>query len=460
MAARFALPLLATLPLLQGGAKDLDRLAPTAKTPALAAHEWTSKGDLRYVWWVPKGYDGKTPRNLSVILHGTGLDYRWGLWNNRPGIFRPDDVVVSVDGTSPGQGESRLFLGEPEDAAAFRSFLAEMREAFAVDRIFLYGHSQGGFFVVYFAGEHPDAVDGVVAHASGAWNWSKTGKSVKRVAIAFMHGTADPVVPYRQSVGSRDHYAGLGFPLLHLRRLPRYNHWPNAVRATETLGWCEGMTTESPERALALAEDLVRPKGPDEYQYETPVAYAGAREILRRLSGEGPAALASVDPSISKRAADLADRIEKEGAKHLEALRRSLKKGSDLKLDGKPWLGHLVSLREDFRGVDSVEAFAKEVDLDRAVEKQSKPVGEILKAWYEEKDAARIYRSIVANLPRAHLFEGFPPEISERMEEWKGKARDLGLQKRDLDAFKSFEAWKAGWDEGCREYESIWRKWK
>src|SRR5262249_52424015 len=158
------------------------------------------------------------------------------------GVFRRDDIVVSVDGTSPGQNDTRLFLGRPEDARAFRDFLSEMRKTFAVDRIFLYGHSQGGFFVVYYAGEYPNTVAGVVAHASGAWNWSKMTGKVKNLAIAFMHGNADQFVPYGQSPGARDAYAKAGFKLLHLRRLHGYSHWPNAVRAGECLAWCDGMT--------------------------------------------------------------------------------------------------------------------------------------------------------------------------------------------------------------------------
>jgi len=83
-------------------------------------------------------------------------------------------------------------------------------------------------------------------------NWSKTTPPVRKVAIAFMHGTKDPVVPYPQSPGSRDEYAKAGFKLLHLRRLQDWNHWPNAIRATECLDWCEGMTTTDPAVALAL----------------------------------------------------------------------------------------------------------------------------------------------------------------------------------------------------------------
>ena len=154
-------PLLTRLP------EDPPERRPAPDAPPLTVFQTKAvAGGLRYTWVLPEGYDGTTPRNLSLILHGTGLDYRWGHWNNKPGVFRPNDVVVSVDGTSPN-GASRLFLGEPKDAQPLAEFLGEMRATFAVDRVFLYGHSQGGFFVAYFMGEHPELVTGGVAHASG-----------------------------------------------------------------------------------------------------------------------------------------------------------------------------------------------------------------------------------------------------------------------------------------------------
>ena len=70
-------------------ADDLEELAPTPEAEAFTAHAWKSAGELRYVWWLPEDYSAEEPRNLSVILHGTGLDYRWGFWNNKPKIFRP-----------------------------------------------------------------------------------------------------------------------------------------------------------------------------------------------------------------------------------------------------------------------------------------------------------------------------------------------------------------------------------
>jgi predicted esterase len=438
---------------------DPERHAPDATVPALKPFAWTSKNGLRYVWWLPKGYDAKTPRNATVILHGTGLDYRWGFWNNKPGVLRPDDIVLSVDGTSP-DGNTRLFLGEKKDADAFDAFLVEVRAMFSIDRIFLYGHSQGGFFTVYFAGEHPDRVAGVVAHASGAWNGSKMTKDVQKVAIAFMHGSADPVVPYAQSPGSRDAYAKAGFPLLQMRRLPGYNHWPNAVRATEELDWCQGMTAKTPEEALAMGLDILRKKKPDEYQYETPVGFSAARAVLRRIEGKGPSPFAKVDDKTLATAKEWIDKIEAAGAAEVEALRKSVPKKADMKLDRAPWIGHLVAMREDFRGVDSVEAFLQEIDFDGQVAAQHKTASAIFDAYYKGKEPKKTFTEICDGISKAYLFDGFPPDLAAKMKEWKDGAAKLGIGAPALKKYADFEAWSQSRQDGAKEYEAIWRQWK
>lgn len=441
-------------------AGDLPSAAPSADAKPHTWHESKSEGGVRYAWKVPKDYDGKTKRNLTAILHGTGLDYRWGPANHPAGVFRPDDVVVSFDGPSPGQDGTRLFLGEKKDADACAAFLTEMRAAFAVDRVFLYGHSQGGFFVVYFAGEHPEAVAGVVAHASGAWNWSKTTGAVKKVAIAFQHGTLDPVVPYGQSPGSRDAYAEAGFELLHLRRLDRYNHWPNAIRSTESLDWCEGMTTADPERALELVRRILLPKKPDEYQWETVVGYSAARDVLRRLEKRGPAPFAEVEEKTAAAAAALVARIEAEGAKHVAALDKSVKARKDLTLKSAGWIGHLVPLREDFRGVESVEAYVKKVGFDAELASQRKAVSAILDAWYGSSPPKSMYEAIVTNLAGACLFEGFPSELAQRLDEWKSSAKSLGIDPKLLKKHPDVDAWRDGWKSGTDSYRAIWKTWK
>jgi len=439
-------------------AADPPERAPDAQAKPLEASAWKSKDGLRYTWVLPKGYDPAQPRALTVILHGTGLDYRWGHWNNKPGVFRPDDVVVSVDGTSP-DGAVRVFLGEKKDVEAFAAFLAEMRATFAVDRVFLYGHSQGGFFVCHFAGEHPDQVAGVVAHASGAWSHSKSGKSVDPVSIAFLHGTADPVVPYAQSPGSRDAFAKAGRPLLHLRRLAGYNHWPNAVRATETLDWCDGMTAKTPEHALACALAILRAKKPDEYQWETVVGFAGARDVLRRIEGEGPAPFAEVAAETARTAQEWSAKIEAHGALHVAALRKTLPKKKGFELDGKPWLGHLVALREDMRGVDSVEALFAELGYDDLAAGHAKATKTFFDAWYQPKPPKALFEAALECLPKAFLFEGMPHDLAEKMKEWKSDSK-LGASAKALKSWPLFEAWEQGWKDGAQTYEALWKQWK
>lgn len=441
-------------------AADPERRDPAqAGAPAHKVFAWESKGGLRYTWWVPEDMKSGKPRNLTVICHGTGLDYRWGWLNNPTAVFRTNDIVIAVDGPSPN-GDTRLFLGEEKDAKAFRDFLHELRAIFAVDRVYLYGHSQGGFFVVYFAGEFPDEVAGVVAHASGAWNWSKTGKNVHRVAISFLHGTADPVVPYGQSPGSRDFYVDAKFPLIHLRRLQLYNHWPNAVRADEELAWCEGMTAASAEEALACAQHILEPKDSDEYQWTTVVGFSGARDVLRRIVGEGSAPLADAPDEVKVKARALIAAVEAEGSKHVEALRKVLAANKTLALDGKPWLGHLVALREDFRGVDSVEAYVKEIGFDKLYETQSKAAGDIYKAWYDEKDPKKMYEAIVGAIDRAYLIEGYPPELESKLDELHKQEKKLAVSKKTSKDYAQVELWKDGWKKGREAYADIWKKWK
>jgi predicted esterase len=445
----------------RAAAEDPPRLEPTLDAAPNKAWAWTSAGGLRYTWVLPAGIAQGEKRDLVVICHGTGLDYRWGAANCKPGEFRASDFVVSVDGPSKGPEDSRLFMGREEDAAAFASFLGEMQKAFPVRRVFLYGHSQGGFFVVYFAGENGDMVDGVVAHASGAWNWSKVDEATMDVPIVFMHGTGDPVVPYEQSLGSRDHYTSVGHGMTALRRMPRYNHWPNAVRASECIDWCIGIQTTDPPEAFGAAEALLRVKPADEYSYRCPVWFSGAAAILGRFRGRGENPFQEGQTGgVEAEAIALLNRVEAEGAGHVELLKTQITSRDDLKLDGRPWLGHLISLREDFRGVEPVEAFYRELGYDELAAKHTETSGRITREWYRQASDRGIFETAVRVLPDCFLAEGLPPELVEFIPKAFAQAQALNVSPDSIKRYRNFVMWKAGWDEGLKEYESLWSKWE
>jgi pimeloyl-ACP methyl ester carboxylesterase len=432
---------------------------PDAMATPLTAFAWKSVNDLRFVWWLPKDYDPKVPRNLTVICHGVRLDYRWGYWNHKPGLFRPDDIVVSVDGPTV-DGDDRLFTKDKKDSDAFMAFLTEMRRTFSVDRVFLYGHGQGGLFALSFAGDHPDLAAGVVAHATGERNGFEAGADPSRVAIALLHGTADVDAPYAQILERREAYAKAGCQRLFLRRLDRCGHEPNPVRAAETLAWCQGMTASKPEEALACALDLLRVKPPDVQDRETKVGFSGARDVLRRLEKKGPAPFAEVPEEVASKAAEWIQKVEDSGAEHAAAIRVLLKSKKIGKLDGGAWLGHLVPLREDFRGVESVETLVKELGYDALAQAHARVAGAIVAAWTQSTEPKKLYEKVVDDIGKAFLYDGFPQDFGEKMNEWNKMAKKFSLSATAQKKYADFEAWEKGWRSGLEEYVAVCKKWK
>lgn len=441
-----------------GRAQELPGKPPDALAPAHTAFGWNSKNDLRFVWWLPKDFEPKTPRTMTVILHGRGFDYRWG-WKNHPAdMFRTNDVVLSVDGTSP-DGDHRWFSPEKKDADAFQAFLVEMMHTFGVERILLYGHVEGGTFALYFAGEHPDAITGLVAHDSRPSAPPKVTPAGNRPAIVLLHGTLDPDAWFAHSLDARNSWSKAGFPLVHLRRLERASYEPNPRRVNEELGWCDGMTTTAPEVALEAALALLRVDPSDPSRMRSATDFGGARALLRRFEAASPGAFAAPAAELAPRAAAVTAAIEAAGAEQVRALKRSIPKKKDLKLDGKIPFGHLAALRTDFRGVDAVEAYVKELGYDTLFESQQKPAGAILDVWLKGKDPKTMFETVLENLPRAWLYEGFPPDFAEKLRAWKSEAKKLGLSGKALRNWTAFEDWCTGWEEGLVAYAVLWKAW-
>lgn len=440
-------------------AAELSAREPSVDAPAHKDFVWTAKNGLKLAWRVPRDLRADRPVHLTVICHGTGLDHRWGPANHPAASFRPLDIVVSLDGPTPS-GQSRLFMGESDDVESVSAVISELRQRLPIDQVFLYGHSQGGFFVAYYAGERPSEVAGVVAHASGTWAQTKVGKASHKVAHSFLHGTRDPVVPYVQSVGARDLLVESGYPLVRLRRLERYNHWPNAVRSSEELDWCEGMTTPRAEQALACAERILAPKDPDEYQWTTTVGFSAARAVLQRLIGEGPAPLVGAEERIAARAKSLLKLLDEQAQAHVDAVRTELGRNRALALDGGAWLGHLCSLREDFRGAPAVEALAAELEFDKRVDKHAAAARKLRSVWYSDRADEKKYEELVDALAQCYLIEWLPSELDEQFAKWRDDEKRLGASKKTSKAYAAVEQWRKGWKDGLEAYQRLWRKWK
>lgn len=446
-------------------ADDPPRREPTLDAETAKAFAWISENQLRFTWVLPAGMKPSDRRNLIILCHGTGLDYRWGAANYKPGQFRTNDIVISVDGPTRADNGTRLFLGQEKDAEAIADFIVEVSKAFHSNRVYLYGHSQGSFFVCYFLGLHPELVDGVIAHASGVWTWTQYNADVAAIPIAFLHGTNDPVVPYGQSVGGRDWYRDQGHRTVQLRRMPGYNHWPNGDRASECLDWCIGMRTDDPAQALAAAEAMLRPKGVDEYGFDTAPWFSGARDVLRRFEGGGPRPFDSSSPEkagtgVKDRARELTARVEAAGTAHVAKLREQIKSRDDLKLDGRPWLGHILALREDFRGVESAEAFRKELGYDDLIKEQTKTARDFLMVWWDRRTPAEKFAAATTALPDCFLLDTLPSGMGNQLETWFKAAEENRLAPDAARAYAPVAQWRSAMSEGLKQYRGLWKEWR
>lgn len=429
---------LAAVLALLAGAPPAGADGPPEKAPSPKAkgtrYAWKTADGLAYHYRVPKGYDPETGAGLTLILHGSNLDRRWGFANHSDKTFRPDDIVVSPDGTTSNGRGGFNFLGEKKDAKRLHALIEELKAVFQVRGVYLYGHSQGSFFALYYAGEHPDEVDGVVAHASGVWTWTRQGKKGHHQAIVLMHGTQDPVVPYGQSVGGYASYTKARYPRVRLRSLEGWNHWPaehnlNQYRqavphTSQQLAWVEGMTTEDPDRLAWCFEFLAENKFRERHDY------GGTYTLAKHVEAHPKAG-----SKLKDRAAKVCAAIQALAEKHVEALEAEMPDKPALEKAG--WPAHAPMFLRTFAGVPACEAFSEARGKAMA---RSRDAGlKHLRAYWKAKNGGDEKKAFEAGLDAIesgflfHEVAGY--DFRNQMKALREKAKDLKLTKKQQKRF-------------------------
>ncbi len=435
---------LATVAGRSAAARDVEAREPSEKNRG-AVYSWKWADNLPYEYFVPKDYDAKVGANLVLVLHGNGLDYRWTFANHEAGKFRRDDIVVSPEGTTYSEAmKSHEFFEGKENSDKLHELIVALKKSFKIRQTFLYGHSQGAFFVLKHAGLYPDDVDGVLAHSGGLYYSSPIGSFGHKQAIALMHGTDDPNVPYGNSTSALGKLREAGYPLAHLRTLWDWQHWPTQFQAELELSWCEGMTSSDPARVekclAALSAKGVR-GGLD------PAALDGVAARLEKMGGASPAAVAAAKAART--------RVAKAAADVVAALEKSLGKGKLVKLDGKEWHGLLVRFLADFDGVPALETFSKARAADlAAVAKTAEKAG--TEFWSSEaKDRGK------AALAGAEVLESgwtnaSAPKIAAELAEWLKDGKSLKLAKKESLRLEALvEQYQKSRKEGAEAYAKL-----
>lgn len=445
--------------------EDPERKAPTADAEPGRAYAWKSRDGLRYTWSLPRDFAKGRGYDLVILCHPDRADFRWGYLNHPAGTgpraFRPGEIVIAVDGTSAHERnpDLRTFPTDPDSIVRFRDLVLEVSRVFPTQHIYLYGMGGGGAFAQCFAARFPALADGVVAHGSGVpAECARKGD----MPVVLLHGAKDLMQPVNLSRDAARAYAAADHTNVRLRILQSFNDFPNPVRAAECIDYLKAIRTDDAADVLAAARALLTPKPPDEYEYRCAVWFGAAREALGRLVGEGSRPIENVPAEIAAQARALIDRVEAEGTRHVAALRTMMAPGpiAEQPLDGKPWLGYLVAMREDFRGVQSVEAFAAEINYDDLADEHHENAASFREVWTPNGDVPEAFDTGVQGVLDAWLSDSLPLDIGSRLRFWSRRADEHKLPADALEKYEYVANWEKGWKSGLDTYETEWRKWK
>lgn len=145
---------------------------------------------------------------LVVLLHGYGVD-----GNGQAAYLRMTEaadeagmLLVAPDGTENARGQrfwnaTDACCGpgsEIDDSAYLADVIAKVSQDHAVDpdRIFVVGHSNGGFMANRMACDHADTIAAIVSIEGSTYEDASACDPSEPVSVLLVHGTADRTIPY------------------------------------------------------------------------------------------------------------------------------------------------------------------------------------------------------------------------------------------------------------------------
>ena len=244
---------------------EFEKAAPSADLALGKCYEGSSANKRPYWYRLPAKIDKERAPNLIFLLHGTGMSYKWGFGNYgvHRGQFRSDDIVVSPESDAPGRGFVQIKADRDEIAALIKLF----RKTYPVRNVYLYGHSQGAFFCYYFAGERPEMIDGIVAHAGNYYKAKTNKKARDKIAVGILHGRADAVVTVECAFKTDTVYRAAGYTNVKLWPVEGLNdrtgHWPLPFHVQRMLAWCDLVSMKTAADGVALMKSEAAREEPD-----------------------------------------------------------------------------------------------------------------------------------------------------------------------------------------------------
>ncbi len=172
---------------------------------------------------VPNGYTPGTPIPLLLLLHGfnsSGPSIE-GWFGYLPFVDTRGFAYAFPSGRTNAFGQRfwtatdaccNLFNqgGPNDDSIYLRTLIERIRQALTIDsdRIWLAGHSNGGFMSYRMACDHSEIIAGIVSLAGATFDDPADCPALQPVHVLQIHGTSDNVILYNGGSLSGNPYPG------------------------------------------------------------------------------------------------------------------------------------------------------------------------------------------------------------------------------------------------------------
>ncbi len=239
---------------------------------------------LTYSLRAPEGYKpgdpGKWP--TIVILHGSNMNARAyvstiaAAW---PEIAR-NHLILGINGEMPsstsetpqfnytyvdfvGKSTYQGFPGTDRESPALVSeALAELKGVYPMGRLFVGGHSQGGWLTYSLLMNYPEMFAGAFPVSCGLLTQCEPSvfadpalrEAQRRVPLAIVHASNDPIQGFGLSEAAARAFEDESWPAARLFTDDKSGHMFARLPVDRAIAWLAAMAADDPEVVIALAE--------------------------------------------------------------------------------------------------------------------------------------------------------------------------------------------------------------
>jgi len=179
----------------------------------MTTEDFVAGGDRPVNVLLPDGYDPQEPAPLLILLHGYGADstIQDSYFVMSTAAAARGVVFAAPDGTID-EGEARFwnatdaccdfYASGVDDSTYLVDLIDEIGTRVNVDpnRVYVVGHSNGGFMAHRFACDHADRIAAIASLAGPTFENQGDCAATEPVSVLQIHGTADMDILYEGGV--------------------------------------------------------------------------------------------------------------------------------------------------------------------------------------------------------------------------------------------------------------------